>query len=180
MNPTPTRRLGAFATLGRAIRKDRRALSGALIMAVFVLIAIVGPALVGDPTALVGVPLQPPSWAHLLGTNGQGQDVLAQLVVGTRISLAIGFAVGLLVVVVGALIGAYGRRVLGVKDSSGDLAYERLLAERHKGFAVYPANEATLLEGREGGKFAGCISATTNLNADLCARALRRRSAART
>ena len=81
MNPTPTRRLGAFATLGRAIRKDRRALSGALIMAVFVLIAIVGPALVGDPTALVGVPLQPPSWAHLLGTNGQGQDVLAQLVV---------------------------------------------------------------------------------------------------
>ena len=117
MNPTPTRRLGAFATLGRAIRKDRRALSGALIMAVFVLIAIVGPALVGDPTALVGVPLQPPSWAHLLGTNGQGQDVLAQLVVGTRISLAIGFAVGLLVVVVGALIGVpagyFGGRVDG-------------------------------------------------------------------
>ncbi len=71
---------------------------------------------------------------------------------------------------VGRLIAAFPARVLGVKDSSGDLAYERLLAERHPGFSVYPANEATLLEGR-GGKFAGCISATTNLNADLCARA---------
>ncbi len=73
---------------------------------------------------------------------------------------------------VGRLIAAFPQRVLGVKDSSGDLAYERLLAERHPGFAVYPANEATLLEGRDG-KFAGCISATTNLNADLCARAWR-------
>ncbi len=73
---------------------------------------------------------------------------------------------------VGRLIAAFPQRVLGVKDSSGDLAYERLLAERHRGFAVYPANEATLLEGRDG-KFAGCISATANLNADLCRRAWR-------
>ncbi len=72
----------------------------------------------------------------------------------------------------GRLIAAFPERVLGVKDSSGDLAYERLLAGRHPGFAVYPANEATLLEGR-GGIFAGCISATANLNADLCARAWR-------
>ena len=71
---------------------------------------------------------------------------------------------------VGRLIEAFPTRVRGVKDSSGDLAYERLLAERHPGFAVYPANEATLLEGRDG-KFAGCISATTNLNADLAQRA---------
>ena len=78
---------------------------------------------------------------------------------------------------IGRLIRAFPQRVLGVKDSSGDLAYERLLAERHRGFSVYPANEATLLEGRDG-KFAGCISATTNLNADLCARAWRTGEAA--
>jgi 4-hydroxy-tetrahydrodipicolinate synthase len=40
------------------------------------------------------------------------------------------------------------------------------------GFAVFPSNEAALMEAREG-PFAGCISATVNLNADLCARAYR-------
>ncbi len=71
---------------------------------------------------------------------------------------------------VGRLIEAFPSRVVGLKDSSGDLAFERLLAERHKSFSVFPANEATLLEGR-GGIFAGCISATCNLNSDLCAKA---------
>jgi peptide/nickel transport system permease protein len=70
-----------------------------------VLVAVVGPWLAGDPGALVGLPLQPPSAAHWLGTNGQGQDVLAQVVVGTRVSLAIGFGVGLAVVLFGALVG---------------------------------------------------------------------------
>jgi 4-hydroxy-tetrahydrodipicolinate synthase len=37
---------------------------------------------------------------------------------------------------------------------------------------VFPSTEAALLEAR-GGAFAGCISATANLNADLCARAWR-------
>jgi peptide/nickel transport system permease protein len=88
-----------------AIRRDRKATSGAVLLALFVLVGIVGPWLVGDPRALVGIPLQPPSAQHWLGTTGQGQDVLAQLVVGTRVSLAIGFAVGLAVVLVGALVG---------------------------------------------------------------------------
>jgi 4-hydroxy-tetrahydrodipicolinate synthase len=37
---------------------------------------------------------------------------------------------------------------------------------------VFPSTEAALLEARRG-DFAGCISATANLNADLCARAWR-------
>jgi peptide/nickel transport system permease protein len=98
----PTGVLGSWAL---AIRRDRRGAAGACILAAFLLTAIVGPWFVGDPSALVGIPLQPPSTAHLLGTNGQGQDVLAQLVVGTRVSLALGFAVGLAVVLFGALVG---------------------------------------------------------------------------
>ena len=88
-----------------AIRRDRKATAGAVILAVFLAIAVVGPWTAGDPDALVGIPLQPPSVAHWLGTTGQGQDVLAQLVAGTRVSLAIGFSVGFLVVLVGALVG---------------------------------------------------------------------------
>ena len=39
-------------------------------------------------------------------------------------------------------------------------------------FSVFPSTEAVLIEARDGA-FAGCISATANLNADLCARAWR-------
>lgn len=102
----PTRRRETLLTpLLRVLKADRKAAAGAMILLAFVLLGAVGPLFVGDPTALVGVPLQPPSWVHLLGTNGQGQDVLAQLVVGTRVSLAIGFSVGVFVVLGGALIG---------------------------------------------------------------------------
>ena len=101
-----------------AIRRDRKAGMGAAVLAVFALVAVFGPMLVGDPQALVGIPLQPPSLHHWLGTTGQGQDVLAQLVVGTRVSLLIGFGVGLAVVLIGALVGVtagfYGGRIDGL------------------------------------------------------------------
>ena len=45
-------------------------------------------------------------------------------------------------------------------------------------FKVFPSTEAVLLDARAGA-FAGCISATANLNADLCARAWRSGDAAR-
>lgn len=109
---------GGIGIWWEAIRRDRKASAGAIILAIFALIALVGPWIVGDPQALVGIPLQPPSLAHWLGTTGQGQDVLAQLVVGTRVSLAIGFAVGLSVVLFGALVGVtagyFGGRVDGL------------------------------------------------------------------
>ncbi|MDI3469379.1 MAG: Dihydrodipicolinate synthase family [Pseudolabrys sp.] len=69
------------------------------------------------------------------------------------------------------LIKTYKGRIVGLKDSSGDMAYSRAAAALSPEFAVFPSTEAALLEGRDG-KFAGCISATTNLNADICARAL--------
>ena len=87
-------RATGIAVWWQAIRRDRKAAVGFAILALFILIGIFGPWLVGDPDALVGIPLQPPSWEHWLGTTGQGQDVLAQLVVGARVSLAIGFGVG--------------------------------------------------------------------------------------
>src|SRR2546423_1688045 len=68
------------------------------------------------------------------------------------------------------LVSSFGSRIAGLKDSSGDLGFARAAAAVAPGFAVFPSNEAALLEARNGA-FAGCISATANLNADLCARA---------
>ena len=68
------------------------------------------------------------------------------------------------------IIDTFGERIVGLKDSSGDLPYARAAAQVKSGFRVFPSNEAALLEARQG-VFAGCISATANLNADLCGRA---------
>jgi 4-hydroxy-tetrahydrodipicolinate synthase len=70
------------------------------------------------------------------------------------------------------LLDTFGTRIVGLKDSSGDMAYAREAAGIAKSFKVFPSTEAVLLEARSG-IFAGCISATANLNADLCARAWR-------
>ena len=68
------------------------------------------------------------------------------------------------------LLATFGKRIAGLKDSSGDMDYAREAAKVAQDFAVFPSTEAALLEAREG-TFAGCISATANCNADLCARA---------
>jgi 4-hydroxy-tetrahydrodipicolinate synthase len=70
------------------------------------------------------------------------------------------------------IVSGCGHRIAGLKDSSGDLGFARAAAAVAPGFAVFPSNEAALFEARNG-PFAGCISATVNLNADLCARAYR-------
>ena len=68
------------------------------------------------------------------------------------------------------LLDAHGGRIVGLKDSSGDMAYAREAAAISKSFAVFPSTEAVLIEARNGA-FAGCISATANCNPDLCQRA---------
>jgi len=118
---------GAAAAAWAVLQRDRRTTAGAVILAVFALVAVFGPLFVGDPHALVGIPLQPPSAAHWLGTTGQGQDVLAQLVVGTRVSLAIGVAVGLAVVLIGALVGVTAGYFGGRVDAALSLLFNVFL-----------------------------------------------------
>lgn len=77
---------------------------------------------------------------------------------------------------VNALVAQFGSRIAGLKDSSGDMAYARSVAGLPSKLSVYPSNEACLMQARSGA-FAGCISATVNLNARLCARAYHEGSA---
>jgi 4-hydroxy-tetrahydrodipicolinate synthase len=74
------------------------------------------------------------------------------------------------IVLIRRLRAAFAPRIVGLKDSSGDMGYAREAAAIAPDFAVFPSTEAALMEARSGA-FAGCISATANLNADLCARA---------
>ena len=87
------------------VRSDRRVTWGSFILLFFLGLALVGPWLVGDPVAFLGIPHQGPSSDFWFGTTGQGQDVFAQTVVGTRTTLLLGLAVGFAVTMISALIG---------------------------------------------------------------------------
>src|SRR3954462_14645169 len=54
------------------------------------------------------------------------------------------------------LLETHPRRIVGLKDSSGDMSYARSAATIAPDFAVFPSTEAALLDARKG-EFAGCI-----------------------
>lgn len=68
------------------------------------------------------------------------------------------------------LLEAFGKRIAGLKDSSGNLEYAASIAALSPRICVFPGNEAVLLRAR-GGAFSGCISASANVNAEFCSRA---------
>lgn len=78
---------------------------GIIITLLFVVMSTIGPWFVQDPQAFSSTPLSPPNWTHLFGTNGQGQDVLAQTVVGAQVTLSMALIISCAVVFLGALIG---------------------------------------------------------------------------
>jgi peptide/nickel transport system permease protein len=101
----------------RGLLLQRKAVFGAILLAIFVLVALFAPQIApGDPTRFVGRQNQPPSAEHWFGTTGQGQDVFTQLVRGSRISLMIGFTVGFLITLLGLAIGMTAGYLGGIAD----------------------------------------------------------------
>jgi 4-hydroxy-tetrahydrodipicolinate synthase len=62
------------------------------------------------------------------------------------------------------LVERYGATAAGVKDSSGNWSNTAAMLERYPELAIFPGSEVFLLQGLEAGG-AGCITATSNVNA---------------
>ena len=108
---------GRWGDLWRAISRNKKALVGVLLLLVFLVLAIFpGQIAPDDPSAQIYLPALGPSWHHLLGTTGRGEDVVSQLVWGTRLSLVIAVAVGALATVLSVLIGVSAAYLGGVAD----------------------------------------------------------------
>jgi peptide/nickel transport system permease protein len=108
---------GALHVIAGAVRSNRKALIGGLILTVFVVVALVPGVLAPyDPHAQVFDQTLPPSRAHLLGTTGNGQDIFSQLVWGTRESLAIAIVAGLMATVLSLLVGVSAAYLGGLSD----------------------------------------------------------------
>ena len=97
--------------------RDKTALGAIIIFILFIICAIFAPALApSDPLVLFpGASLQPPSLDHPMGTDLLGRDILSRVIVGTRISLTVGFvAISISVsigIVLGLISGYAGRHV---------------------------------------------------------------------
>jgi ABC-type dipeptide/oligopeptide/nickel transport system permease subunit len=103
---------------GRAQRFPWIGWLGLAVVATFVIVALAAPWLSDyRTTELAGDPLEAPSTAHLLGTNGVGQDVATQLLSGARVSLFVALVAGLGTLLIGAVVGMVAGWAGGVVDA---------------------------------------------------------------
>ncbi len=104
----------------RRFRKHRLAVVSVVLLALIVVGVVAGPLFWQVPINDIdfGAKLQGPSWAHPFGTDDLGQDLLARLIYGGRISMAVGLAAMLVAVCVGVVIGAVSGTASGRLDAA--------------------------------------------------------------
>ena len=97
-----------WAETFRRFRRHRLATFGAAVLVVLVVAVVVGPFIYRVPIDEIDfkAKLKGPSWAHPLGTDDLGQDLLARMLYGGRISLAVGITAMLIAIVIGVAVGA--------------------------------------------------------------------------
>jgi len=104
---------GQGALVPRPARRRRfrfvssaKATTGIVVLGLYLLFAIIGPWVAPyDPDARSEQLVQPPSADHWFGTTHLGQDVLSQILVGTRGVMVVGLAAGIIATVLSVLIG---------------------------------------------------------------------------
>jgi peptide/nickel transport system permease protein len=118
--PVAARRVSPGAEAWRRFRRHRLALAGAAILGVISLAVLLGPLAWPVPINEIdfSAKLQGPSWKHPLGTDDLGQDLLARMLYGGRISLAVGLAAMVIAIVVGTFVGAIAGMSRGRLDAA--------------------------------------------------------------
>lgn len=103
----------------RRFRKHKLAMFSTVVLGIILFAVLFGPFIWRVPINEIdfAAKLQGPSWAHPLGTDDLGQDVLARLLYGGRISLAVGLAAMLVACSLGVLIGAIAGMSRGSIDA---------------------------------------------------------------
>jgi peptide/nickel transport system permease protein len=102
----------------RELRHNRRAMAGASILVVFLLVALLAPLIVPyAPTATRFTPNLPPNGHHWLGTTVNGQDIFSEVIWGARASLFVGFICATLISLIQLVMGVFAGYVGGLFDT---------------------------------------------------------------
>jgi peptide/nickel transport system permease protein len=104
----------------RRFRRHRLAAASVVVLALLAAAILLGPSLWPIPINDIDFTarLAPPSWDHPFGTDDLGQDLLARMIYGGRISLAVGFAAMAVGLFVGTVIGAIAGSSKGPVDAA--------------------------------------------------------------
>src|SRR6058998_848995 len=102
----------------RRFRRHRLAMIGTTVVLVMVVAVVAGPLAWRLPVNEIDFKqkLKGPTWSHPLGTDDLGQDLLARMLYGGRISLAVGIAAMLIAISIGTAIGATSGYLGGAID----------------------------------------------------------------
>jgi peptide/nickel transport system permease protein len=118
----------ALSRISRAVRSNRKATAGTVLLAIFILVALFPGVIAHDsPTQDAYKPHLGLSFAHLLGTTAYGQDMFAQLVWGTQNVMIIAFTAGLATTAIAVLIGVAAAYLGGLWDASLSVLTDVLL-----------------------------------------------------
>lgn len=91
------------------VSRQPAAIAGGVTLLLFVLVAVFGPLLAPyGERERVGDPFERPSWAHPLGLDDGGVDMLTLMIYGARISLIVGFSAAIVAILVGGAVGILG------------------------------------------------------------------------
>jgi peptide/nickel transport system permease protein len=115
----PAPHFSPAADAWRRFRRHRLAVVSLGVLTALILAILLGPLVWRLPINEIdfGAKLEGPSFAHPLGTDDLGQDLLARLLYGGRISLAVGLAAMVVAVSVGILVGAISGMASGRVDA---------------------------------------------------------------
>jgi peptide/nickel transport system permease protein len=116
----PARGTSPWREAWRRFRRHRLAYASLFVLLTLVALVLFGPLLWKVPINDIDftAQLQGPSLKHPLGTDDLGQDLLARMLYGGRISLAVGLAAMMMAIVVGVLIGAVAGSARGSVDTA--------------------------------------------------------------
>jgi peptide/nickel transport system permease protein len=108
-------------------RRDRMAMLGAITLIIIVLSIVLLPFVYHASIDQIDFAqsASPPSWQHPFGTNDLGQDLLARILIGGRVSLTVGMAAMVVAIfwgtAIGAIAGFYGGIIDGILMRLTDL-----------------------------------------------------------
>ncbi|MBB2921734.1 ABC transporter permease [Cellulomonas cellasea] len=118
----PRPRATVRARLGSAFAmfRNRKSITGLAILGFFVLVAILADVLAPySPTKVDNTArLQPPSAEHWLGTTHLGEDVLSQVVHGTRGVIVVGFLAAIMATIIAVVVGVVAGYLRGWRSES--------------------------------------------------------------
>ncbi len=102
----------------RRFKRHRLAVVCTFVLGFIILAVLLGPWIWRVPINEIDFTarMQGPSWRHPLGTDDLGQDLLARMLYGGRISLAVGLAAMLIAISVGVVVGAVAGMSKGPVD----------------------------------------------------------------